>query len=254
LPMDLLSPSPLVLSIIFFLVAFLYSSVGLGGGSSYTAILAIFNINYLAIPTITLTLNLFVTSVGNFNYIKNRHLRLRLFIPFLLASVPFSYLSGTLQLSKDTFWKILLICLVLVAIRIYFFKNSTFDLKVSRIQQFILSLVLGAILGTIAGVTGLGGGIFLVPFILIFGLGNVKEAAACGSAFIWVNSLSGILARIQYTAIDISYLPVILSVIMGGMLGSHLGASYFKPRTMEKILGLIIIIAIALIARKIIQG
>jgi len=253
--MDLFSPSSLTLSIIFFIVALLYSSVGLGGGSSYTAILAIFNVNYLAIPTITLTLNLCVTSVSNFNYIKNRHLRMRLFIPFMLASVPFSYLGGALQLPKNTFWTILLICLVLVAIRIYFFKNSTHNLDISPTQKVTLALILGAMLGAISGVTGLGGGIFLVPFILIFGLGTVKEAAACGSAFIWINSLSGIMARMQFNTIDIRYyLPVILSVIIGGMLGSHLGATYFKPRTMEKILGVIIIFAIALITRKIIHG
>ena len=252
--MDYLSPSPLILSIIFFIVAFLYSSVGLGGGSSYTAILAIFNISYLAIPTITLTLNLCVTTVSSINYIRKRHLKMRLFGPFLFASVPFSYLGGSLRLPKEMFWIILIICLILVAIRIYFFKMTSIDLQLSKSQQFFFSLVLGALLGFVAGVTGLGGGIFLVPFIIIFSLGSVKEAAACGAAFIWANSLSGVIARSQFNTIDIKYyLPVIVSVIIGGILGSHLGSSYLKPRTMEKILGGIIIMAIFLILRKILS-
>ena len=250
--MDAIGPSPLILSIIFFIVSFLYSSVGLGGGSSYTAILAILNVNYLAIPTITLALNLCVTTVSNFNYIKNKHLRIHLFIPFLIASVPFSYLGGTLILPKGVFWSVLLFCLFLVAIRIYFFKTLSFDFNFTKSQQTVVSVFFGAFLGFIAGVTGLGGGIFLIPFIIIFGLGNVKEAAACGAAFIWVNSLSGILARTQYNTIDIHYyLPVIGSVVLGGILGSHLGASYFKPRTMEKILGGIVIVAMILISQKI---
>ncbi len=250
--MDLLSPSPLILSVLFFIIAFLYSSVGLGGGSSYTAILAIFNISYLVIPTISLIMNLCVTTVGTFNYISKRHLRMRLFFPFLLASVPFSYLGGTLKLPKEIFWIILLICLVLVAIRIYLFKTVPIKLILTQNQQLCVSTFLGSFLGFIAGVTGLGGGIFLVPFIIIFSLGTIKEAAACGSAFIWVNSLSGVLARSQFNSIDISYyLPVIVSAIIGGALGSYMGASYFNPKTMEKILGSIIIFAIILIANKI---
>lgn len=249
--MEFIDSSQLILSIIFFVVAFLYSSVGLGGGSSYTAILAIFNVNYLAIPTITLVLNLCVTSVGNINYIRNHHLKLPLFLPFLIASVPFSYLGGSLILPKKVFWFVLLICLFLVAVRIYFFNSATINIHFSKIKKTLLSLLFGAILGFVAGVTGLGGGIFLIPLIIIFGLGTIKEAAACGAAFIWINSLSGIVARAQYNTIDILYyLPIIISVIVGGILGSYMGASYFKPRTMEKILGGIIIIAMILIAKK----
>nr|MBF0222546.1 TSUP family transporter [Desulfobulbaceae bacterium] len=149
--MESISPSPLLLSIIFFIVAFLYSSVGLGGGSSYTAILAIFNVNYLAIPTITLALNLCVTSVSNINYIINHHLKVSLFLPFLVASVPFSYLGGSLILPKRVFWAVLLVCLSLVAIRIYFFKTASIQLQFSKIQKTAFSLFLGALLGFFAG-------------------------------------------------------------------------------------------------------
>lgn len=248
--MDFFSSSPF-LFFLFFLIAFLYSSVGLGGGSSYTAILTILGIDYIAIPSITLLLNLFVTTIGSFNFIRQKHLRLTLFLPFFLSSIPMSYLGGSLHIGKNLFYWILCICLVFVAIRIYFLKTVQLTLILSDFQKITFSVFIGAVLGFMAGVAGLGGGIFLVPFIIILGLGSAKEAAACGSLFIWANSLSGLIARSQYNAIDIArFSPIIAAVILGGFAGSHFGSTKFSSKTLEKILGSIILIAIFLLSRK----
>ena len=96
--------SPFFLAALFFAVAFLYSSVGLGGGSSYTALMAIFGVNYLAIPPISLTLNLIVSSLGSFNFIRKRHGSYRLILPFFITSIPMAYLGGSLKLPKDFFF------------------------------------------------------------------------------------------------------------------------------------------------------
>ena len=100
---DLILASPYFLAALFFIVAFIYSSVGLGGGSSYTALLAIFGISTLAIPMISLSLNLFVTSIGSYNFIINKHGKLKLILSFLISSIPMAYLGGTLQLPKEIF-------------------------------------------------------------------------------------------------------------------------------------------------------
>ena len=111
----------------------------------------------------------------------------------------------------------------------------------------------GALLGFIAGVTGIGGGVYLVPLIILIGLGTAKEAAACGAFFIWVNSISGLLARFQHNAIDVeSYLPLIVGAVIGGLGGSLLGAGRFHPQTMQKILGSILVVAVFLLSNKII--
>jgi len=240
---------------LFFIVAFTYSSVGLGGGSSYTALMAIFSLNYLAIPTISLLLNIIVTSVGSFNFIRHKHARLRLIIPFFISSIPFSYLGGSLNLSRDVFLWVLLATLISIALRIYFFKQLAFELNLDPRQKILLSLFSGAVLGLIAGIAGIGGGIYLIPLILILGLGTEKEAAAAGSIFIWVNSVAGLTARMQYNPVQLEeYLPLLISVLIGGGMGSYLGSSKLTPGTMQKILGLIILVAITFLFIKLISS
>ncbi len=245
--------SPYFLTVLFFLVALTYSSVGLGGGSSYTALMAVLGVSTLAIPLISLSLNLFVTTIGSFNFIRNRHARIKLVLPFLISSIPMAYLGGSLKLSKEIFYWILLISLVFVALRIYFWHNTTIKLNITQNGKIILSLIAGSILGLVAGIVGIGGGIYLVPLIILLGLGSAKEAAACGAIFIWLNSCSGLISRLQYNSIDLTnYIPLIAAVIAGGTLGSFMGSFKFSPRTMEKILGAVIIAAIVFLTRKIV--
>ena len=250
--METLTVSPYIIAVIFLAVAFIYSSVGLGGGSSYTALLAIFGFNALAIPMISLLLNLLVTTVGSFNFIRNRHARLRLILPFLITSIPMAYLGGSLELSRKFFYWLLLVSLVLVVIRIYGWSNTAFNLNLSKKNAIILSLGAGTILGLLSGIVGIGGGIYLVPIIIMLGLGTEKEAAACGAIFIWLNSLSGIISRYQYNAIDLKqYIPIIAAVLVGGAVGSAMGSTRLSPRVMEKILGLVILVAIIFLVRKV---
>jgi len=237
----------------FCIVAFIYSSVGLGGGSSYTALMAIFGVSTLAIPMISLSLNLFVTSVGSYNFIRNRHARIKLILPFLISSIPMAYLGGALKIPKEIFYLVLLVSLVFVAVRIYIFQNTNTKLNINQNEKIIISLFTGSILGLVAGIVGIGGGIYLVPLIIILGLGTEKEAAACGAIFIWLNSFSGLLSRFQYNSIDLTnYIPLIAAVLAGGTLGSFMGSFKFSPRVMEKMLGAVLIVAIILLSRKVI--
>ncbi len=252
--MDIIITSPYFLAVLFFIVAFTYSSVGLGGGSSYTALMAIVGINSLAIPLISLSLNLIVTSVGSFNFLRNKHGNIRLILPFLVTSIPMSYLGGSLQVSKEIFYWVLLISLIFVAARIYLWRDMSIDLKLNKKQKIILSLIAGSILGLIAGIVGIGGGIYLVPLIIILGLGTEKEAAACGAIFVWLNSCSGLISRLQYNAIDLTqYIPLIIAVLAGGTIGSYMGSFKFSPKLMDKILGIVILLAIVFLTKKIIS-
>lgn len=252
--MDIIISSPYFLAVLFFIVAFIYSSVGLGGGSSYTALMAIFGVSTLAIPMISLSLNLFVTTIGSYNFIRNKHANLKLILPFLISSVPMAYLGGALQLSKDIFYWVLLISLIFVAARIYFWKNITLKLNLNQKDKIIISLIAGSILGLIAGIVGIGGGIYLVPLIIILGLGSEKEAAACGAIFIWLNSFSGLISRLQYNSIDLTnYIPLIVAVVVGGTLGSYMGSFKFSPKVMDKILGVVILIAVFFLAKKLLS-
>ena len=109
-----------------------------------------------------------------------------------------AYLGGSLKLPKEIFYWVLLVSLVFVAVRIYFWQKTTFKLNIHQNGQIFISLIAGSILVLLAGIVGIGGGIYLVPLIIILGLGTEKEAAACGAIFIWLNSLSVLLSRFQY--------------------------------------------------------
>ncbi|MBT5956542.1 MAG: sulfite exporter TauE/SafE family protein, partial [Candidatus Marinimicrobia bacterium] len=163
-----------LLPILFFFVALIYSSVGLGGGSSYTALMTIFGINYIIIPTASLSLNLIVTSISMVNFWRNGYGRIALITPFLITSIPMTYLAGSLNLPKGIFQLILLFTLILVVVRIYVLRELQYLFYLSGKQKWMFMLALGAILGFVAGSVGIGGGIYLVPLIVMFGLGSEK--------------------------------------------------------------------------------
>ena len=237
---------------LFFITAFIYSSVGLGGASTYTALMVIMGLNHLEIPVLSLVLNLFVTTASSYYFIRNKHAKLKLIAPFLVSSIPMAYLGGMLNLPKEVFYGLLFGSLLFVALRIYFWKNVALQINISRQGVIVVSLVSGSILGLIAGSVGIGGGVYLVPLILVLGLGTEKQAAACGAVFIWLNSLSGLAARLQYHVVDLSnYIIIIVAVTIGGILGSYLGASRYTPQTMQRVLGIVILIALGFLAQKI---
>ncbi|MFC1824930.1 TSUP family transporter [Thermodesulfobacteriota bacterium] len=247
-----ITSSAYFIAALFFLIAFTYSSVGLGGGSSYTALMAILGFNTLEIPMITLFLNLLVTSVGSYHFIKYKHAKFKLIFPFLVTSIPMAYLGGSLKLPKEMFYWLLLISLLFVAVRIYFWNNIAIKPNIGKTGKIAVSLLAGSVLGLLAGIVGIGGGIYLIPLIIILGLGTEKEAAASGAIFILINSLSGLIARLQYNPVDLTdYIPLIVAVLAGGAAGSFLGSTKFSPRTMQKILGTVIIVAIFFLIKKI---
>lgn len=250
----------LTLNYSFFLIMFagiamLYASVGLGGGSAFTALLAMSGVAYTIIPGISLTLNLVVTFTGTINYIIKGHAQRSIIIPFIISSVPMSYFGGKLHLASEIFYLLLLISLGVVAIRIYLFPAASLHLHLTSQYQTVLSLGIGALLGFIAGAVGIGGGVYLVPLIIILGLGTEKEAAASGAIFIFVNSIAGIFGRLDtgnYPLKDI--LPLAGAVLIGGYIGSFMGASVLKPELMKKLLGGIIIIAIVILTQKLVTS
>ena len=126
-----------LLPFLFLLIAFIYSSVGLGGGSSYTALMAILGINYQIIPTTSLTLNLIVTFIGMIHFWKNGHGRLNLIIPFLVTSIPMAYFAGSQELPERIFNIFLLITLIFVVIRIYLLNDLKISIQLTRIQKWI---------------------------------------------------------------------------------------------------------------------
>lgn len=209
----------------FFIIALLYATVGFGGGSSYIAMLAVAGVSHTMIPKISLICNLLVVSGGCYHYFKNGHLSRRLTLPFVLSSVPLAFLGGSFPLKEKTFFILLTLSLILCGIRILFLP----DKKSEDITDpsFLLSLIVGGILGLLSGMVGIGGGIFLSPLIINMGWGRSKSAAATASVFILLNSLAGLAGQFSkdMSFPDYSnYIPLFLTVIVGGQIGSLIGS------------------------------
>jgi len=233
------------------LISFSYSLVGLGGGSSYTALLTIVGISHVFIPSISLSLNVLVTVSAVAQFARKGHLKLKVLLPFLVTSVPAAYAGGSLELAEGLFRGILLITLIGVAARIYLWKDPVLQLPETQAFRTGLSLVIGALLGFVAGAVGIGGGIYLVPIIIVTGIASTKEAAATGAAFILINSIAGLAARSSWSELpwDLIF-PLGATVLVGGLVGSYVGSEKWTSKTVRKVLGVIILAAIVLLVHK----
>ncbi len=215
-----------ILIIAFFIIATVYSMVGFGGGSSYVALLALFALPYKAIPQIALICNIIVVTVGVIHFYRQGHLKLSLLLPFALTSIPMAYLGGLIPVKKEYFYILLGISLLAAGARLLFL-HKTQDYENVNTPNRNISAVIGALLGFLSGMVGIGGGIFLAPIMLNLKWGKPKEVAAIASAFILLNSLSGLTGQIvkHHGFFDMfNYWPLFIAVFFGGQLGSSLGA------------------------------
>lgn len=235
---------PFILPVLFFIVAFVYGSVGLGGGTAYTAILSLVGVPIALIPPTAQSMNVIVSSAGSYQYTRSGYLRARLILPAIITSVPMAYLGGSLNLSKHVFLFVLWLTLLLVGIRLTMLRHIHWRFTPSPGLALLSIALISALLGLIAGIVGIGGGIYLVPILLVMNLATAKEAAACGAVFVLLNSLTGFVARILHHMIDWQQLiPLAVAVLLGGTLGAFFGAKRFSTALLEKILILIVFAA-----------
>ena len=205
---------------IFFGISFVYSSVGFGGGSSYIAILVISGVSIIAVPTIALPLNIAVSGIALFTYIRAGHFSLKLSLPFL-SSIPFAFYAGTLDFDESTLAMIFVVALLASSVSLFMSSHANKKTKQEiKIRQFSGSQIaaigtpVGAVLGTIAGLVGIGGGIWLSPLLILSRFGNPKNVAATASFFILANSTSGFAGHAVSKAVDYELiLPLLIVVI-----------------------------------------
>lgn len=230
---------------LFFITALLYSSVGFGGGSTYLALLVLFQIPYTTLPKIALLCNILVVSGGLYHYIKTKNLSLPLVLPFILTSIPFAYLGGRIPISKEFFLFLLGFSLLIAGARMLFAKELVVKSRhIALSKGWILGLPCGAALGLLSGLVGLGGGIFLSPLLYFLGWGKPKQIAASSSFFIFVNSLAGFLGQGTKVSSDIEWewlLPLMIAVIVGGQIGSRLSVGKLSPFSLQRITALLVL-------------
>jgi uncharacterized membrane protein YfcA len=242
----------LVLVPLFFAISFVYSSVGFGGGSSYTAILIIAGISIFSVPPISLVLNVIVSCMAFLSYIKAQYFSPKLSLPFL-SSIPFAFYTGQMILPQKTITIIFIITLFAASAALLTSKRATKNQQESEtkrstnlnyIKMAIIGIPIGALLGSVAGLVGIGGGIWLSPLLILTGLANPKQSAATASLFILTNSISGFAAHSISKPLDLYFLlPLACVVLAGGIIGSRLGAFRFDHDKIRMIIGAIVAVA-----------
>jgi len=235
--MDVVAGSALI-----FLAALLYSSVGHAGASGYLAVMAFLGTTPVAMRPTALVLNLFVASIGSVQFVRAGHFRWSLFWPFAVASVPAAFLGGLLSLPGTAYRVIVGIVLVLSAIRFVVTLRAPDTARHSVSRP--VALLVGLALGFLAGLTGVGGGIFLSPLLLLTGWATVRVTAATSVTFILVNSVAGLLGQLSTLGSLVDTLPLwVAAAVGGGLIGSHLGSRRLPSPALRGLLAIVLLLA-----------
>tara|TARA_B100000795_G_scaffold252042_1_gene221302 strand:+ start:309 stop:1055 length:747 start_codon:yes stop_codon:yes gene_type:complete len=238
-----------ILSILFFITAAVYSSVGFGGGSTYLALLLIWDIPYSMFPLIALSCNIIVVSGNCFNYIRAGNLNFRLLAPYLVGSIPLAFIGGSLPVDKKFFEGILFIVLIIAGLLLLLnFKSFDDKKEVYKKIPYLISVLIGGILGLVSGIVGIGGGIFLSPVLFLLKVAKPKHIITAASLFILINSIFGIIGQLTKN-IDYSelynYFYLLITVLIGGQIGNYLNLNIFPTRVLALITsGLVLFVAI----------
>ena len=235
----------IILSILFFVTAILYASVGFGGGSTYLALMLIWDIPYYIFPVIALICNIFVVSGNSFNYIKAGNLNLKLLLPYLIGSIPLAFIGGSLQIDKNLF-EIFLFIVLAIAGTLLLINFKSYDDNESSYKDIpiLISILIGGILGFVSGVVGIGGGIFLSPILFLIKAAKPKHIVTAASLFIFINSISGVIGQLTKNIVlsDISnYWYLFLVVIIGGHIGNYLNLKIFPTRFLALITSVLVL-------------
>jgi uncharacterized membrane protein YfcA len=228
-----------ILSILFFVTATLYSSVGLGGGSTYLALLLIWGLPYTIFPIVALSCNIIVVSGNCFNYIRAGNLNFKLLVPYLIGSIPLAFIGGSLPIEKNIF-EILLFIVLIIAGCFLLLNFKSYDDKEESYKNipYLISIIIGGILGFISGVVGIGGGIFLSPILFLLKVARPKHIVTAASLFILINSIFGIMGQLTKNSVlnEVQdYFYLLLAVLIGGQLGNYLNLKIFTNRLLALI-------------------
>ena len=239
----------IILSAFFFITAILYSSVGFGGGSTYLALMLIWDIPYYIFPIIALFCNIIVVSGNSINYIRSGNLNLKLLTPYLVGSIPFAFLGASISIEKEIF-EILLFFILIIAGIFLLIGSKSFNKDQIKIKQIpkILSISIGSVIGFISGIVGIGGGIFLSPLLFLMKAGYPKHIATTASLFILINSIFGVAGQLTKNIVFnefLNYWPLFLVVLTGGQVGNFLNIKFLTNKTLALITSLLVIFVAA---------
>jgi uncharacterized protein len=235
----------IILSIFFFITAIFYSSVGFGGGSTYLALMLIWDVPFYIFPIIALFCNIIVVSGNSINYIRLGNLNLKLLTPYLIGSIPFAFFGASMSITKELFEILLFIVLIIAGIFLLIESKAFNDdqIKINSIPKLI-AIFIGSIIGFTSGIVGIGGGIFLSPILFLMKAGYPKQIATTASLFILINSIFGVAGQLTKDIVFEEFLnfwPLFVAVLGGGQIGNFLNIKFLSNKILAIITSLLVI-------------
>lgn len=227
---------------LLFIVAFLYASVGHGGASGYLALMALFSFDPSLMKSSALLLNIFVSMIAFLQYYRGGFFKLKLFLPFAVTSIPAAFAGAYITVDPVMYKRILGVILIFPILRLFglFGKES----EETKDVNIVFALIIGAVIGFLSGMIGIGGGIILSPVLLLFHWANMKQTAAISALFIFVNSVSGLISLFSKGAtIDHAVYTWLLIAIAGGLLGAYYGRQKLSNTILKRVLAIVLLIA-----------
>lgn len=235
------------LLLFFLLIAFIYSSVGFGGGSSYLAILAVYQLPVYEMKLTGLICNIIVVTGGTFLFLKNKQLDIKKILPIVILSIPMAYLGALVKISADTFFVVLGCSLITASVLLVVKTDAAGSKQMQGTVAAVKSGTMGGAIGFLSGMVGIGGGIFLSPLLHLSRWDVPKKIAATASVFILVNSVSGLIAQLSKPIpADVDHTRILLlcaAVFVGGQLGSRVGIRKLKPVAIRRVTALLVFAA-----------
>lgn len=233
------------IALCFAFIAFVYASVGFGGGSSYLALLAVLGLPFQEIKLIALLCNVIVVTGGTFLFFQNKQLNFRKNLPLVAASVPAAFLGAKMRISEDVFFILLGISLIAAAILLWF-QPKPLVADTLEVPRPLRDGLLGGSIGLLSGMVGIGGGIFLSPVLHLFRWDTARKIAATASVFILVNSLSGLAGQLTHLPAELHWNRILLlgfAVLLGGQLGARISIKRFDLATIRRLTALLVLVA-----------
>jgi uncharacterized protein len=223
--------------------AFGYASVGHGGASAYLAAMALAGVAPQEMRPIALLLNVLVSSLATYKFYRAGHFRWRLFWPFAVVSIPLAYLGGTITLPGQAYKMLVGVVLLYAAWQLWRSARAGDEMRAVREPPLHLAMAIGAAMGLLAGLTGVGGGIFLSPLLLMLGWASTKQTSAVAAPFILVNSIAGLAAVAKSAALPAYVWVLAPAVIIGGWLGAEYGSRRFANPVVRRVLAAVLALA-----------
>ena len=230
--------------LLFAAIATLYSSVGHAGSSGYLALMALLSFAPETIKPTSLVLNIIVASIASYKFIKEGCFDKKVFFPFVFSSIPMAFIGGYITLNPKYFKLFAGLFLVIAAILLIVRevpRSKETEIKKMQLQY---GLGIGGAIGLISGLIGVGGGIFLSPIIISANWTSVKKASGIAAIFILCNSVAGLSGHLAgLNKVDHYIFYWIPAVVLGGLLGSHLGTVKLNTKVIIACLFLVLLTA-----------